>query len=64
MVSDPVPPFLLPRVSFSLTAGIAWQYNIKTHEERIDMYYCANYGLAVALCVVTMLCWGSWGVGG
>ena len=25
------------------------------------MYYCANYGLAVALCVVTMLCWGSWG---
>ena len=25
------------------------------------MYYCANYGLAVALCVVTMFCWGSWG---
>lgn len=25
------------------------------------MYYCADYGLAVALCVVTMFCWGSWG---
>ena len=25
------------------------------------MYYCSNYTLAVALCVVTMLCWGSWG---
>ena len=25
------------------------------------MYYCSNYPLAVALCVVTMLCWGSWG---
>lgn len=25
------------------------------------MYYCANYIGAVALCVVTMLCWGSWG---
>jgi glucose uptake protein len=25
------------------------------------MYYCSNYVLAVALCAVTMLCWGSWG---
>ncbi|MBQ3289196.1 MAG: multidrug DMT transporter permease [Kiritimatiellae bacterium] len=25
------------------------------------MYYCNNYPLAVAFCVVTMLCWGSWG---
>ena len=25
------------------------------------MYYCNNYALAVAFCVVTMLCWGSWG---
>lgn len=25
------------------------------------MYYCDNYALAVAFCVVTMLCWGSWG---
>ena len=25
------------------------------------MYYCSNYTLAVLLCVVTMLCWGSWG---
>ena len=25
------------------------------------MYYCSNYSLAVAFCVVTMLCWGSWG---
>ena len=25
------------------------------------MYYCSNYALAVVLCVVTMLCWGSWG---
>lgn len=25
------------------------------------MYYCSNYALAVALCVVTMFCWGSWG---
>ncbi len=25
------------------------------------MYYCSNYALAVLLCVVTMLCWGSWG---
>ena len=25
------------------------------------MYYCNNYTLAVAFCVVTMLCWGSWG---
>lgn len=25
------------------------------------MYYCDNYTLAVALCVVTMFCWGSWG---
>ena len=25
------------------------------------MYYCSNYTLAIALCVVTMLCWGSWG---
>ena len=25
------------------------------------MYYCANYTLAVLLCVVTMFCWGSWG---
>ena len=25
------------------------------------MYYCSNYGWAVGLCVLTMLCWGSWG---
>lgn len=25
------------------------------------MYYCSNYTLAVALCVVCMFCWGSWG---
>ena len=25
------------------------------------MYYCDNYTLAVAFCVVTMFCWGSWG---
>ena len=25
------------------------------------MYIVENYGLAVALCWVTMLCWGSWG---
>ncbi len=25
------------------------------------MYSCGNYALAVAFCVVTMLCWGSWG---
>ena len=25
------------------------------------MYYCNNYLLAVLFCVVTMLCWGSWG---
>ena len=25
------------------------------------MYYCSNYALAVAFCVVTMFCWGSWG---
>ncbi|MBO7166027.1 MAG: multidrug DMT transporter permease [Kiritimatiellae bacterium] len=25
------------------------------------MYYCDNYMVAVALCVVTMFCWGSWG---
>lgn len=25
------------------------------------MFIVENYGLAVALCVVTMLCWGSWG---
>ena len=25
------------------------------------MYYCNNYALAVLFCVVTMLCWGSWG---
>ena len=25
------------------------------------MYYCSNYALAVLFCVVTMLCWGSWG---
>ncbi|MBR1920827.1 MAG: multidrug DMT transporter permease [Kiritimatiellae bacterium] len=25
------------------------------------MYYCADYAFAVVLCVVTMLCWGSWG---
>ena len=25
------------------------------------MYYCSNYVFAVALCVLTMLCWGSWG---
>jgi len=25
------------------------------------MYYCNNYALAVVFCVITMLCWGSWG---
>ena len=25
------------------------------------MYFCSNYALAVFFCVVTMLCWGSWG---
>ena len=25
------------------------------------MYYCSSYPLAVAFCVFTMLCWGSWG---
>lgn len=25
------------------------------------MYYCSHYTHAVALCVLTMLCWGSWG---
>ena len=25
------------------------------------MFFVQNYGLAVAFCVVTMLCWGSWG---
>ena len=25
------------------------------------MYYCASYPLAVAFCVLTMFCWGSWG---
>ena len=25
------------------------------------MYFCSNYALAVLFCVVTMLCWGSWG---
>ena len=25
------------------------------------MYYCNNYSLAVMFCIVTMLCWGSWG---
>ena len=25
------------------------------------MYYCDNYSLAVGFCVITMLCWGSWG---
>ena len=25
------------------------------------MYYCSDYATAVMLCVVTMLCWGSWG---
>ena len=25
------------------------------------MYYCNNYTLAVVFCVITMLCWGSWG---
>ena len=25
------------------------------------MYFCSNYVLAVLLCVVTMICWGSWG---
>lgn len=25
------------------------------------MYFCDNYMLAVIFCVVTMLCWGSWG---
>ena len=27
----------------------------------IVMYFCDNYSLAVAFCVVTMFCWGSWG---
>ena len=25
------------------------------------MYFCDNYALAVFFCVITMLCWGSWG---
>lgn len=25
------------------------------------MFIVDNYALAIALCVVTMLCWGSWG---
>ena len=25
------------------------------------MYYCTSYPLAVVFCVLTMLCWGSWG---
>ena len=25
------------------------------------MYFCSNYALAVFFCVITMLCWGSWG---
>ena len=25
------------------------------------MYFCDNYALAVAFCVITMFCWGSWG---
>ncbi len=25
------------------------------------MFYCKDYALAVALCTVTMFCWGSWG---
>ena len=25
------------------------------------MYYCTSYPIAVAFCVLTMLCWGSWG---
>ncbi len=25
------------------------------------MYFCNNYALAVLFCIVTMLCWGSWG---
>ena len=25
------------------------------------MFFVENYAVAVALCVVTMLCWGSWG---
>ena len=25
------------------------------------MFYVSNYALAVAMCVVTMFCWGSWG---
>ena len=25
------------------------------------MYYCTSYSLAVAFCVLSMLCWGSWG---
>ena len=25
------------------------------------MYFCDNYTLAVIFCIVTMLCWGSWG---
>ena len=25
------------------------------------MYYCTSYPLAVAFCVLTMFCWGSWG---
>lgn len=25
------------------------------------MYYCASYPIAVAFCVLTMFCWGSWG---
>ena len=26
------------------------------------MFIVESYGLAVALCWVTMLCWGSWGI--
>lgn len=25
------------------------------------MYYCTSYPLAVAFCILTMFCWGSWG---
>ena len=25
------------------------------------MYYCTDYKLAIAFCIVTMFCWGSWG---
>ena len=27
----------------------------------MDMFIVENYQLAVVLCFVTMLCWGSWG---